>query len=387
LKWEKDDPSTAQYECKSCSDRFSEIHKTALLRKGEWRPTSSGDGKTAGFHLSGLYSPLGWFSWSEMVEEWLRCRGDAPALKTFVNTRLSETWEENYVSGVSSEGLLQRVESYMPGTIPKEVKILTMGVDVQGGGGTENERLSVSLWGWSDGEEGWLCDFQSLAGDAHQSEVWKALDALITAEWPREDGVTMKVSVVCIDSGGLATMPVYQYCRERQGLGVVAIKGASTRGKPPISKGTRVDINYKGKLLKKGAILHMVGTDTCKDALMGRLKHNQLSEEGSSPGYLHFHAQTTESYFRELTAERQILKTNKSGFSVPTWVKKPGTPCERLDELVYAYAGLNLLYQRYPRAKIFEIFAKRALNSANSESNKPVSSKKPLTSRNYVNDW
>ena len=85
----------------------------------------------------------------------------------------------------------------------------------------------------------------------------------------------------------------------------------------------------------------MVGTDTCKDALMGRLKHNKLNEEGQSPGYLHFHAQTDEAYFRELTAERQILRTNRSGFSVPTWVKKPGTPCERLDELVYAYAGLN----------------------------------------------
>lgn len=387
LKWEKSDPSTVKYECKSCGDRFGEVHKTSLLRKGEWRPTAKGDGKTAGFHLSGLYSPLGWFSWEEMVDEWLKCKGDAPALKTFVNTRLSETWAEDYVSAVSAEGLMQRVESYKPGTIPNDVKILTMGVDVQGGGGTAGERLSLSLWGWSDGEEGWLCDHQTISGDPHQGEVWKALDSLILAEWPREDGTKLKVSIVCIDSGGLATMAVYQYCRERQNYGVVAIKGASTRGKNPISRGSRVDINHKGKVLKKGAIVYMVGTDTCKDALMGRLKHNKLNEEGQSPGYLHFHAQTDEAYFRELTAERQILRTNRSGFSVPTWVKKPGTPCERLDELVYAYAGLNLLYQRYPRAKIFQIFANRLLNTSKNPSEKQLKSLRNRNRGDYVNKW
>jgi phage terminase large subunit GpA-like protein len=387
LKWEKDDPSTAQYECKSCGDRFSEIHKTALLRKGEWRPTSSGDGKTAGFHLSGLYSPLGWFSWSEMVEEWLRCRGDAPALKTFVNTRLSETWEENYVSAVSAQGLMERVETYKPGTIPNEVKILTMGVDVQGGGGTEGERLSYSLFGWSDSEEAWLCDFGSLAGDPHQQGVWEALDVLVNADWPREDGKTMKISITAIDSGGLATNAVYQYCRTRLNLGVIAIKGASTKGNNPISRGKRIDINAKGKSLMGSVILYMVGTDTCKDSLMGRLKHNKLNEEGSSPGYLHFHAQTDESYFRELTAERQILRPNRSGFSVPTWVKKPGTPCERLDELVYAYAGLNLLYQRYPRAKIWQIFAKRLLNDSKNSSEKQLKSTSNRKKGSYVDTW
>jgi phage terminase large subunit GpA-like protein len=387
LKWENNDPSTAQYECISCGDRFSEKHKTSLLRKGEWRPTATGDGRTAGFHLSGLYSPLGWFSWTEMVAEWLRCKGDAPALKTFVNTRLSETWQEDYVSAVSAEGLLQRVEAYQAGTVPDEVKILTMGVDVQGGGGTEGERLSVSIWGWSDGEEGWLIDHQSLAGDPHQPDVWKALDVLIMSEWLREDGKGMKISVVCVDSGGLATMAVYQYCRERQALGVVAIKGASTRGKPPIGKGSKVDLNFRGKQLKKAAVLYIVGTDTCKDSLMGRLKHNKLNDEGSSPGYLHFHAQTDEAYFRELTAERQILKTNRSGFSVPTWVKKPGAPCERLDELVYAYAGLNLLYQRYPRAKIWQIFSNRRLNPPKSTKNTPLNSRQESSRKSYVNNW
>jgi hypothetical protein len=31
-----------------------------MLEHGDWRPTAEGDGRTAGFHLSSLYSPLGW---------------------------------------------------------------------------------------------------------------------------------------------------------------------------------------------------------------------------------------------------------------------------------------------------------------------------------------
>ena len=55
------------------------------------------DGKTAGFHLNGLYSPLGWASWSELAEDFLRAKNDPAALRTFINTRLAETYEENYL--------------------------------------------------------------------------------------------------------------------------------------------------------------------------------------------------------------------------------------------------------------------------------------------------
>ena len=41
-----------------------EHHKTAMLGVGEWRATAeSQDPGTLGFHLSVLYSPVGWFSW------------------------------------------------------------------------------------------------------------------------------------------------------------------------------------------------------------------------------------------------------------------------------------------------------------------------------------
>jgi phage terminase large subunit GpA-like protein len=79
-----------------------------MLRGGEWRATAPSNGRTAGFHLSGLYSPLGWCSWEQLVDDFLRAKGDAPALKSFVNTRLAETWEEDYAAKVSADGLMAR---------------------------------------------------------------------------------------------------------------------------------------------------------------------------------------------------------------------------------------------------------------------------------------
>ncbi|MBP8116264.1 MAG: phage terminase large subunit family protein [Nitrospira sp.] len=37
----------------------SEHHKTAMLEHGRWVAQAEGDGVTAGYHLSALYSPLG----------------------------------------------------------------------------------------------------------------------------------------------------------------------------------------------------------------------------------------------------------------------------------------------------------------------------------------
>ena len=384
LKYENNDPSTVEYECEACKERFKEVHKTSMLRQGEWRATSETKNKTAGFHLNGLYSPLGWFSWESMVQEFLKAKGDAPLLKTWVNTRMAETWDSDAVSKISAEGLLKRCESYLPSTIPEGVLSITLGVDVQGGGGQGglSQRLEVSIWGWGEGEEGWLIDHQVIQGDPHQPHVWSALDVLVTAEYEHPSGKKIKPDCTVVDSGGLASQAVYQYARERQAQGVIAIKGSSQSRKPVIGRGSKVDINAKGRTLKRALVLYQMGSDTAKDSLIGRLKHNE-----PGPGYLHFHAQTSEEYFKQLTAETQILKRNRSGFQVPTWTLKPGARNEALDCLCMAYCGLNHLYQRYPRTKIWEIFANRLLNPAKSSKNTPLKSRQQSARKSYVNNW
>jgi phage terminase large subunit GpA-like protein len=348
LKWENNEASTAAYECEVCHERFTEIHKAAMLRRGEWRATAPSNGKTAGFHLSGLYSPLGWLSWAEMVDDFLRAKTDAPMLKSFVNTRLAETWEEDFASKVSADGLLERCEHYQAAMVPEGGLALTVGVDVQ------DNRLAISVWAWGREEEGWLLDHQEIYGDPSRQELWKQLDEVVLREWPHAVGPAMRPDVVAIDSGGHFTAEVYQYARERGRQGVVAIKGQSQRGKPPIGKGSKVDVNYQGRTLKRGALVYPVGGDTVKTTLFGRLKHN---EQGA--GFLHFHMGTTGEYFEQLTAEKQVLRYNRGGFPTREWVKKPSARNEALDCLVYAYAGLNLMYQRFDRRTIWDQLEKR----------------------------
>ncbi len=375
LKWEDNEPSTVRYECEACCERFSESHKTRMLTAGEWRATAPGDGKTAGFHISSLYSPLGWKSWEEVVEDFLRSKGDAPRLKTWVNTVLGETWEDDYASKISADGLMERCEHYDPQVLPDAALALTVGVDVQ------DNRFAVSVWAWGREEEGWLIYHQEIYGDPARPELWKQLDEVVLREWQHGTGGKLRPDVVAIDSGGHFTSEVYAYARERARQGVVAIKGQSQRGKPPIGKASKVDVNFKGKTLKRSALVYPVGSDTVKTTLFGRLRHN---DKGA--GYLHFHMDATAEYFEQLTAEKQVLRYSRGGFPVREWVKKPSARNEALDCLVYAFAALNLMYQRYDRRTIWDQLEKR-LQNGDVEPRKPRLRSGGAGASAFVNSW
>jgi len=158
---------------------------------------------------------------------------------------------------------------------------------------------------------------------------------------------------------------------------VVAIKGASTKGKPIIGKETKVDINLKGKLLKRGASLYLLGVDGIKDTMMGRLR---FVEPG--PGYLHFGAAATPEYFEQLTAERKVTRYNRNGMPVSEYVKKGNARNESWDCLCYSYAALHLLYRRFDRRTIWDQMQARI------EGRKPpVTSTQKAAGPSFVSGW
>ena len=375
LKWEKDRPETAQYQCKHCGERFDEHHKTQMLAAGEWRNHSHFDGKTAGFHLNGLYSPLGWASWSELAEDFLRAKNDPAALRTFINTRLAETYEENYSAQVSAEGLMGRRLPYEPGTVPKDVVLLTGGVDVQ------LDRLEISVWGWSGAkgqpETGWLVWHQKLMGDPTQPEVWKQLDAVLASEWETEEHHHLKIAQLAVDTG-YCTHEVYAYVRERLPRGVVAIKGSSRRNAAAVGKGSKVDVNWKGRTIKKGVTLYMLGTDTIKTTLFGKLR----LENG--PGNLNFGLAADTEYFQQLTSERQKL-VYRGGMPTRIWVRKATARAECLDCAVYAYAAFQLYIRRLPKLTMWENLREKLESGDNRPLKSRTKPSKPAQS--FVNSW
>jgi phage terminase large subunit GpA-like protein len=258
-----------------------------------------------------------------------------------VNTRLAETWEEDYAAKISADGLMERRLAYRSGLCPAGVVLLTAGVDVQ------DNRLAISVWGWGEGETGWLIWHQELMGDPTQVEVWGQLDQVLATEWSTEAGRALKIAQMAVDSGGHCTHEVYRYVRDRVGQGVLAIKGSSRRNSPAVGKGTKQDVNWRGKVIKRGVTLYQLGTDTIKTTLFGRLRHNETT------GGLNFGLAADDEYFRQLTSERQALRYHR-GFPIREWVKKAGDRNEALDCAVYGYAAMLIYGRKMNKATMWE---------------------------------
>lgn len=382
VKWSPDRPETAAYCCEVCGVLIDEYHKTEMLRSGEWRATAESDGKTVGFHISSLYSPVGWKSWEEIVREFLTASKDAALLKTWVNTVLGETWEEEYSNKIGSSELKTRAEVYDAGTAPAGVLVVTAGVDVQ------DNRLEITRVGWGREEESWVLSHDVIFGNPGRQEIWRQLDEHLAIPIMHEHGHTLKVRMAAIDSGGSFTHEVYQYTRERQSRGYIAIKGQSQRNKPAIGSGTRVDINFKGQLMKGGGVVYPVGSDTVKSIIYNRLKSNE-----PGPGFIHFHHTLPDEYYSQLTAEKQITKYVK-GYPVKEWTKKSGARNEALDCFVYAYAALRFIASQYTAATFWSQLEKLAANkppsTQNNEAprqNNPIQRMISKPGKSFVNSW
>ncbi len=318
------------YACEDCGALIEERHKTTMLSRGRWIAENP-DGEYPGFHLSALYSPLGWMSWKEIVTDFLEFKRtkNVNLQKTWTNTVLGETWEATGKE-VEYTGLFNRREDFPEIYIHKEIVLITAGVD------TQDDRVEVTVVGWCRDEESYVLDYITLYGDLSRPEIWANLDKALLKTYPHEKGI-MRISCVAIDTGGHYTNEVYEFAKPRETRKVYAIKGSSVSGLP---------ISGKPSRQKSGVYLFSIGVDTAKDLLFNRLG---IGEPG--PGYVHFSKKLPEDYFQQLTAEKAVTKFSK-GFPKREWVKTK-TRNEALDMFVYAIAALNIFaFMVYPTMTI-----------------------------------
>src|SRR5690242_9123237 len=143
-----------------------------MLAQGEWRPGAAGDGRTAGFHLSSLYSPVGWFSWADAARQFEQAQKKSELLQVFVNTVLGETWT---LLGEAPDWkrLYDRRENYRIGIVPVGGLFLTAGADIQ------KDRIEAEVVAWGRGKQSWSVDYRVFEGDTSKAEVWERLTALL----------------------------------------------------------------------------------------------------------------------------------------------------------------------------------------------------------------
>lgn len=318
-------------ECEVCNGRIEEHHKPAMLLAGRWIAMNPGPRRPVGFSLNALYSPLGWYSWMQAVEEYLASEGKPSLRKVWTNTVLGEPYEDSFEQPQAA-ALQQRSDtSYLIRTVPAGAVFLTAGVDVQ------SNRLEVKVLAWGRGEESWLVDYQVLHGDPTMLEgpgtVWAQLDALLERKYPHVNGNGLLIAATAVDTG-YCTHTVYEYCRRRAARHVFAIKGSSQSGKAILGAPTKVDVDYQGRKIPEGVKLWPIGTDTGKELI-----YRRLNIEVPGPGYMHWPMGLPVEYFQGLTAEKLKRVTNKAGYVVTRWEKEGTQRNEPLDLQLYAYAA------------------------------------------------
>ena len=341
LRWTKGKPETAAYHCAGCEAPIAEHHKTAMLQAGEWRATAkSQDPNSIGFHISALYSPIGWKSWEQIARDWLAAQGSEDMLRAARNTLLGETWVE---SGDAPEWhrLSERRENYSA-QIPEGGLFLTAGVDVQ------KDRIEVDVWAWGRGLESWLVDHIVIAGGPDHAEAWDELTKLLVKTWQHANGAVMPIAKLAIDSG-YESATVYTWARAQGFEQVAPIKGLEGFNRAtPVSGPTFVDALSGGKRLRRGARLWSIATATFKTETYRFLRLNKPSDEDRElgicdpPGTVHLPDWIDTEWLKQLVAEQLVTVRNKRGYARQEW-QKMRERNEALDCRVYARAAAWIL--------------------------------------------
>lgn len=323
LRWPKGEPEKALYHCADCGAGIEEHHKTQMLAAGHWVATHP-DRSVPGFHINSLYTPTGLgLTWAELAAKWIDAAKDPARQKTFINLRLGEVVADPNEK-LDPDDLQSRAGFYKQREIPKGCLILVAGVDVQ------KDRFAVLIIGFGREKQQWVIDYVELPADPTTDSSWSMLDALLTATFINSHGISMRLSLVAIDNGYL-TDYVLAYTRLRR-TRAIAVKGASTPGKPIINRPSKLDVTIKGKTIKHGAEGWLIGADTAKTELF-----NKLSADGKRPlehdRVIHFPQGLDPSFYSQVTAE--VWDPNKR-----RWVKiRPRN--EALDTWCYALAAAH----------------------------------------------
>jgi phage terminase large subunit GpA-like protein len=337
VRWDKDvdkdgktvkhHPETAHYVCEHCGVLWDDVSRWNALRQCFWEATAPFTG-SAGF--GGVWEAYAFGSrLSDVVRRFLSDKNDPSRLQTFVNTVLGQEWEE-FGETVQAGSLIQRVEAYDDKSLPSGIALLTVGVDIQ------DDRIEAQIIGWGPNEESWVVWYEVIPGDPSQPHIWKELDGLLLSGFQRDDGRQLKIASACVDTGGHHGDTAISFCKQRRIRKIYPTKGMA--GPKPVwpMRASRTKTNEQ---------IYMVGVDTAKDTIYGRLK---IGEPG--PGFVHFPALDgiDSSYFEQLTSER-VATRFREGRPYRVWVLEKGKRNEALDTFVLALAARKSLPRHIER--------------------------------------
>ena len=343
---------TIGYICRHCQEKFYNYHKAEMLDKGKWIATATANEPgLVSYHINALYSPVGMYSFTNMVYEWIKCWDmeknklkDLEQYRSFRNTKQGLPFEERGESIRMEKVKANRSYYYSKNTINNyqfkkdtgsELLLLTCSVDVQ------KVCLYVDVKGWTAGGRSYTIDFFSIDGptEDYNSPVWKELEEILCDRvWLDENDRKYKIITTVIDSGKFTTY-VYNFCKKFT-YGVQAIKGNDH-----INGGLTYKEFAKTTLEKAGlSVAYHVNSTRMKDFIARMFNLNWDTGEFQPEWYANFPEDMRDDYFRQFEAEHKVDEYDKitNKFLRTRWKLTPGRENHALDTFAYNLACLEI---------------------------------------------
>lgn len=299
------------------------------------------------FRVDGL---LAFTSWPKLAREWREAeieydvRGNEAPMRAFVNTKAGKNYRSK-LSGekpIESKTLQARrdASSYISGTVPPGVKVVTIEVDVQAAS------FQLLARGWGEGLENWIIrrwsidalnDGLTQVAPFRNPEHWAVLLPLFAHRWPLADG-SDGVPALCmsIDIGGgrldgdgaLLGAKAFWHMAVAAGVHrnrITLLKGGSNPAGKLMPPAQFADQKLKGGGKRNGPRLWLPNVHAIKNML-----DQWLRREKPGPLFVHLPSDLADEHIDEMTAE--IVEGGK-------W-KKQRPRNETWDLLVYGYAAI-----------------------------------------------
>ena len=344
LRYDKNAIDEVAYECEHCARLIGEHAKTEMLARGRWIATAATDDPhMRGYHLSALYSPVGWLSWVTIARQWEReASKSVDARKGFINTVLGEEYEEEANPVPEWERLYERREEWPHRTVPERGLFLTAGADVQA------DRIEADIWAWGRGLESWLVEHCVVFGDPAHPETWAGMTALLGRTWEHVSGKRMGLQRLAIDTGAF-TQSVYLWARTQDRATVLPVKGVPAYDRlVPVGGPTKVEVAPNGVRLKGGLNLWTVSVSFFKREFYKQLELAKPTDEARAAGaaypigYVHVSTAASDEWLKQCVAEQQVVVRSRQGYAVRTEWRPLRMRNEALDMRVYARAAVWL---------------------------------------------
>ncbi|WP_380787245.1 phage terminase large subunit family protein [Sphingomonas sp. R86521] len=337
IRWEpKEHPTRAWYQCENGCE-IDEAEKPWMDENGEWRAHNPiAFPRHRSFHIWAAYSQHPGAAWLEIAREFMEVRKDPNLLRTWVNQVLGEAWAERGEAPEWQRLYDRREKSMQLGTPSAKAGLLIGAADVQRGGGG---RIDMDIWAFGPGRRREFVERIEVFGSISDKATWKKLDEQVSRDWITEDGRSLRLARVAIDSGdGDSTMEVYSWARRHPGF-AMAVKGRhSITANQPIGSPSWQDVTVNGRKMKRGVRLWNIGTSMLKRELFGLLElEKPVDGEAYPDGYVYLPDGTPDEWIKQLVAEElRIIRLRNGGFR-SEWHKTRDRN-EALDNAVYARA-------------------------------------------------